>query len=268
MFYMKRLSLIITFVLVFTLLFSFCAFAEPDEGSEGQSTPAEQVDPTSAPEPTYAPEPEPTQAPAPTPDPTPAPTPTSEPSHPNNKTQTASAKNTDNTLAQLTVTGKTESGETVAITLEPAFKADVREYSISVPFEVVRLEIGAKASNSKARVNIPSGYLKLDLGANKSYIYVTAENGSRRTYLINTVRNEQQETTTELTTVEETTETTTQEVVTVEATTELTTAPVAQPKGMNTYTKLGFAFVAAGVFFLICSVIMFVKRKNNSEEIY
>ena len=261
----KKISLIISFILIFTLLFSFCAFAEPgDEGQVTEPVSHEQSEP--------APTPDPTPDPTPTPEPTPAPTPEPTQASQNNQRQqaqgTTAARNSDNTLKSLSVSGKTENGETVAIALEPAFKADVREYSISVPFEVIRLEINADANNSRARINIPAGYLKLDLGANKSFIYVTAENGTRRTYQINTVRNEQQETTTELTTVEETTEVTTAEAITAEATTAEVTVPDTTVKsGMNTYTKLGCIFVAAGIVLLICSVVLFIRKRNMTGEI-
>ncbi|HAQ64018.1 MAG TPA: hypothetical protein DCR23_06105 [Ruminococcaceae bacterium] len=265
----KKISFVFSLILVFTLLFSFCAFAEPgDEGQVTEPVSHEQSEP--------APTPDPTSAPTPTPEPTPSQEPTQVPqnnqNNQNNQRQqpqgTTAARNSDNTLKSLSVSGKTENGETVAIALEPAFKADVREYSISVPFEVVRLEINADANNSRARINIPAGYLKLDLGANKSFIYVTAENGTRRTYQINTVRNEQQETTTEPTTVEETTEATTAEAITAEATMAEVTVPDTTVKsGMNTYTKLGCIFAAAGILLLICSVVLFIRKRNMTGEI-
>lgn len=263
----KKISFVISLILIFTLLFSFCAFAEPgDEGQVTEPVSHEQSDPAPTPDPT----PDPTQTPEPVTETTQAPQ--NNQNNQNNQRQqlqgTTAARNSDNTLKSLSVSGKTESGETVAIALEPAFKADVREYSISVPFEVVRLEINADANNSRARINIPAGYLKLDLGANKSFIYVTAENGTRRTYQINTVRNEQQETTTELTTVEETTEVTTAEAITAEATTAEVTVPDTTVKSsMNTYTKLGCIFAAAGILLLICSVVLFIRKRNMTGEI-
>ena len=263
----KKISFVISLILIFTLLFSFCAFAEPgDEGQVTEPVSHEQSEPAPTPDPT----PDPTQTPEPVTETTQAPQ--NNQNNQNNQRQqpqgTTAARNSDNTLKSLIVSGKTENGETVAISLEPAFKADVREYSISVPFEVVRLEINADANNSRARINIPAGYLKLDLGANKSFIYVTAENGTRRTYQINTVRNEQQETTTELTTVEETTEVTTAEAITAEATTAEVTVPDTTVKsGMNTYTKLGCIFAAAGILLLICSVVLFIRKRNMTGEI-
>ena len=263
----KKISFVISLILIFTLLFSFCAFAEPgDEGQVTEPVSHEQSEPAPTPDPT----PDPTQTPEPVTETTQAPQ--NNQNNQNNQRQqpqgTTAARNSDNTLKSLIVSGKTENGETVAISLEPAFKADVREYSISVPFEVVRLEINADANNSRARINIPAGYLKLDLGANKSFIYVTAENGTRRTYQINTVRNEQQETTTELTTVEETTEATTAEAITAEATTAEVTVPDTTVKsGMNTYTKLGCIFAAAGILLLICSVVLFIRKRNMTGEI-
>ena len=267
----KKISFVISLILIFTLLFSFCAFAEPgDEGQVTEPVSHEQSEPAPTPDPTSAPTPTPESTPTPTPEPTQAPQ--NNQNNQNNQRQqsqsTTAARNSDNTLKSLSVSGKTESGETVAIALEPAFKADVREYSISVPFEVVRLEINADANNSRARINIPAGYLKLDLGANKSFIYVTAENGTRRTYQINTVRNEQQETTTELTTVEETTEATTAEAITAEATTaEVTVPDITVISGMNTYTRLGCIFAAAGIVLLICSVVLFIRKRNMTGEI-
>ncbi|MBR0541441.1 MAG: cadherin-like beta sandwich domain-containing protein [Clostridia bacterium] len=264
----KKISFVISLILIFTLLFSFCAFAEPDEGGESQSTPSEQVDPTSTPDPAPDPQPDPTPATDPQPDSAPTPDAQTDPAGSSAPSQNrTAARNTDNTLKGLTVYGITESGEKVEVSLSPAFKPDVREYSVSVPYNVVSLNIDASANNSKARVNIPNGYLKLDLGANKSYVYVTTENGTRRTYQINTTRTEQ-ESTTEATTLEEITESTTEAVVTTEATTEETAIAVidVQPQSMNKYTKLGLVFGAVGIIFLICSVALFVRNRKNKQE--
>lgn len=244
----KRIYIVVALVLVFTLAFSFAAFADPED----ETTPAETQQ-TEAPVETQAP-PE-TEAPQAEPQPeTEAP-----------QTKPASPRSNDSTLKSLTVVGKTESGEDYEITLDPEFNPATRTYNISVPYEVVRLEIKAVANQSGARISIPSGYLTLDVGENRTFVNVTAEDGTVRRYQINTVRNE--EVVTEPVT-EETTEATTEAPTTEPETTEViaTTEPVPVKQSMNKYTKLGIVFAACGVLLFIISVAMLTRKKNGETE--
>lgn len=241
----KKSLAIIAVALVLMLSLSFLCFAEPED---------EETEPPAAEAVTEA---QPSPEPAPQPEPQPEPV------------QTTAARNlsNDSSLAELTVVGKTEAGESIPVVLNPAFSPATRTYSLEVPFEVVSLEINAKAAHSAARVNIPSGYLRLDVGQNRSFVYVTAEDGTRRTYQINTVRNEEvvTETTTEVTT-EATTEPTTAETTTESVTEPVDVAPAVNHGRLNMYYKLAIVFAAAGILLLIISVIMIRRRKASVME--
>ena len=67
--------------------------------------------------------------------------------------------------------------------LTPDFKKDVTDYTIKVPSNIEKLEINAKAEDSKSKVEI-SGNDKLIEGDNIIKVLVTAEDGTARTYII------------------------------------------------------------------------------------
>ncbi len=73
-------------------------------------------------------------------------------------------------------------------TLEPAFSPDVREYSMTVPYEVdaLALDWGRDSGSSWASLSGNS----LSVGSNTVSITVTAENGNTRTYYIYVTRQE------------------------------------------------------------------------------
>ncbi len=170
-------------------------------------------------------------------------------------------------LSSLDVVGKTETGESVSVTLSPEFKSGTRTYTASVPFEVVRLEITVSAADSKAKINIPEGYLTLDVGANKSFVYVTAENGVRRTYQINTQRAEQAETAAEEQTTVPETAIETQPVTEAAATVpiEEQAAVPGEDAGLNKYIKLGIVFGVSGILLVAIAVAVLVKKRGMSE---
>lgn len=67
--------------------------------------------------------------------------------------------------------------------LTPDFKKNVTDYTIKVPSNIEKLEINAKAEDSKSKVEI-SGNDKLIEGDNIIKVLVTAEDGTARTYII------------------------------------------------------------------------------------
>jgi len=68
--------------------------------------------------------------------------------------------------------------------LTPNFNKETTQYTLKVPNNIEKLEIDAKAEDSKAKVEI-SGNDKLVNGSNVVKIKVTAEDGTVRTYVIN-----------------------------------------------------------------------------------
>ncbi len=119
-------------------------------------------------------------------------------------------------------------------TLTPAFSPETTSYSTKVNSDVTKLIIDAKTADAKAKVSVK--YANLDPGNNKTYIDVTAENGTTKRYTISTVR----ETTaaTEATTVAAT--------VTEKETT--TSAPVVDSDGLPTVTINGEKYVVESQF--------------------
>ncbi len=71
-------------------------------------------------------------------------------------------------------------------TLTPAFSKDVTEYTMTVGADVAKLVVSATANSSAATISI-SG-TRMDPGDNKTYITVTAENGTKKTYTISTYK--------------------------------------------------------------------------------
>ena len=88
-------------------------------------------------------------------------------------------KSTDSTLSSLSIAE-------VAIT--PEFNKDVKEYAITVPNEVTKLNITAIPTDSKASVSVTE-YEELKEGENTITISVTAEDGTTKTdYVIKATR--------------------------------------------------------------------------------
>ena len=81
---------------------------------------------------------------------------------------------TDNNLASLTVSNAT---------ISPAFSEGTTQYTASVPFDVSKLNVSAKAKDAKAKVSVNSPTLTPN-GTTKVTVTVTAENGSKKTYTI------------------------------------------------------------------------------------
>lgn len=69
-------------------------------------------------------------------------------------------------------------------TLSPAFQSSVTSYTVQLPEDTKSIVVSAVPNDSKAKVTV-SHNNDLEPGANKTYIVVTAENGTQRTYVLN-----------------------------------------------------------------------------------
>lgn len=92
---------------------------------------------------------------------------------------TRSSKSSENELGTLTLGG--------GATLSPAFDPDVYEYDVTVPSGVDKLDITAKASNSKSKVEI-IGNEDLKEGKTPVLVKVTDENGFVQYYHLNVTK--------------------------------------------------------------------------------
>lgn len=72
------------------------------------------------------------------------------------------------------------------------FNKEILEYNVSVLYEVKDIDITAVPEDSKSKVEI-SGNKELKVGTNKITILVTAEDGSKREYIINVDRKNEDE---------------------------------------------------------------------------
>lgn len=93
-------------------------------------------------------------------------------------------KSGDNSLSSLTLS----QGE-----LSPAFSYNVTEYTATVPYEVTDLEVDAKTSHEKAKIEDIIGNHQMEVGENRVAITVKAENGARVVYNIKVTRQAQGE---------------------------------------------------------------------------
>lgn len=97
----------------------------------------------------------------------------------------AEKKNTDSSLAALSISaGK----------LSPDFKASTTAYKVDLEAGVSEINVSAKANDSKASVS-GTGKISLDPGENSIKVVCTAEDGSATTYTINAYVNEKPVTT-------------------------------------------------------------------------
>ena len=87
----------------------------------------------------------------------------------------------------LSAENKLESLTVSNATISPAFSANTTSYTTSVPFSVSKLDVKAKAADSKAKVSVNSPNLKAG-GTTKVTVTVTAESGAKKTYTISVKR--------------------------------------------------------------------------------
>jgi len=90
------------------------------------------------------------------------------------------SRSNNNNLRALSVTNHT---------LTPVFNANTLEYSLEVENEVESITIAATADHNRASIS-GTGQQELLEGNNKFEVIVTAENGNRRIYVINVIRQE------------------------------------------------------------------------------
>ena len=87
-------------------------------------------------------------------------------------------KNTNNNLSSLSIKGAT---------LSPEFNKDTLQYTVQIEENITKLDIEAKAENSKAKVEI-QGNEELLNGENTIKVIVTAEDNTSKTYVIKAIR--------------------------------------------------------------------------------
>lgn len=95
-----------------------------------------------------------------------------------NRQPQTTQKSSDATLKELTI----KEG-----TITPEFKADVKEYQVSVPNEITQINVTATPTDSKATVKV-EGNKDLKEGENPVTVTVTAEDGTTAKYTINVTR--------------------------------------------------------------------------------
>ena len=96
----------------------------------------------------------------------------------NKTTSNSKTKSSDNDLESLTINNAK---------ISPAFQKSITTYNVTVPNEVSKLVIDYKKSDEKATVSIV-GNENLSVGNNVVKIIVTAEDGSKKTYVLNVLK--------------------------------------------------------------------------------
>lgn len=246
---------VFSILMLFTLLFSVAAFAEPDNGQNETPEPGiSEVDTLVVTEPETVPS-ENTEAHSElSTDITEKQTETTKASTTTAvKTTThitSAVKSSNANLASLSLKGFTADNVSTDLILSPEFNADTKVYSVEVPTEIVSLEISAKAENRKADPEFPQKYV-LEQNNNIVKIVVTAEDGTKKTYEI-IVKYKEAETTESVSTT----------VSSTEPSTLITASPNYSKTSMNTYTKLGIVFAVGGAALLGISIYLFFKKKS------
>lgn len=69
------------------------------------------------------------------------------------------------------------------------FRDHITEYNVTVPYDVESVNVYAEVQDSKAKITSGTGNKRLKEGSNKLEVVVTAEDGTKKTYTINVVRN-------------------------------------------------------------------------------
>ena len=90
----------------------------------------------------------------------------------------------NNNLSSMTIAAVRADGSSYNVSLSPAFSKDVTKYNISVEAGVKELVVSAKTEDAKAKMNVQ--WANLDPGENTTKVIVTAENGSKKEYIIYT----------------------------------------------------------------------------------
>ena len=90
----------------------------------------------------------------------------------------------NNNLSSMSIAAVREDGSSYDVTLSPAFSKDVTKYNISVEDGVTDLVVSAKTEDAKAKIYVQ--WPNLDPGDNTTKVIVTAEDGSKKEYVIYT----------------------------------------------------------------------------------
>lgn len=125
------------------------------------------------------------------------------------------------------------------------FDQEILEYNITVENEVSKITIDAKTEDKKATIKGPGDY-ELNVGVNKIKIVVTAEDGSKKEYIIKVNRNEKTEI--------EKTETNSNQIKET-------------PKKSNQQKMVFVTIFGLIISFIICLIYIFNKKKNSKKQI-
>lgn len=98
----------------------------------------------------------------------------------------ASVKADEATLSELKVQARSSAGNLTDVTITPAFSPEITEYQATVMNDTIRLAITATATEEDAVVE--TDWEAMDVGDNKTYVYVTSADGTKTTYTIYTKR--------------------------------------------------------------------------------
>lgn len=90
------------------------------------------------------------------------------------------------TLSALKVEAQNLAGERTDVVLTPEFSADVTEYEATVTNDTIKLVLTPTTTESSAEYRIE--WSSLDVGDNKTFVTVTAADGTKTEYTINTKR--------------------------------------------------------------------------------
>ena len=90
----------------------------------------------------------------------------------------------NNNLSSMSVAAVRADGSSYDVPLSPGFSKDVTKYNITVEEGVTKLVIAAKTEDAKSTIYIQ--WANLDPGENTTKVIVTAENGSKKEYIIYT----------------------------------------------------------------------------------
>ena len=90
----------------------------------------------------------------------------------------------NNNLSSMSVAAVRADGSSYDVPLSPAFSKDVTKYNISVEEGVTKLVVAAKTEDAKSTIYVQ--WANLDPGENTTKVIVTAEDGSKKEYVIYT----------------------------------------------------------------------------------
>ena len=93
-------------------------------------------------------------------------------------------------LSGISITGTTIEGKTSKLGLTPTFYMDTNTYSIIVPYDMIKVNISAKAIASTTSKISGTGAFDLKVGKNSFKIVCTSEYGTSKTYTVNVTRSE------------------------------------------------------------------------------